>query len=611
MKIKIWFWILCAFILISIFSIWKINFDKNNRSDINKKNWQEIYKMNEIKVKNEGYSVDNLPDSVKYFKYIDSFQMDGENLDIFPTESGFMIPNNGRPFIMHSWKDGHILWKVNEDKGSGWWSIPGGAWENDNNSSFAVSESGEYLAVSTIEDDGIHVRCWKNGKRYNDFLVVTLNKKNRSPVLSRVAITEEGQCLLWYYFSGHDDEKKLLIIKKNRIVAKCKLTKEILSGGVLAVDGYEYGLKNNLYRIEIKDSQVIFKRISNKVLPCEKFPGNYLFSENGAVYNEKGLLHKPDSLYNIEANFKDKMINGWTTQWRIFQRKKNVFEIFSIVDKKKWYFSGKDNEDAVAVSANGKFVLTHEYGERPMNSKDEIWLYEYPDIQRAVLRYDYEETVPFDGGRVVGQGCYNWILSPDGQSVILKYQYMGIGGTARLYHVQLTNKVPMKNKQVSKMKWLNYSGQSVDELISLESEYRTDSLVIAVEDAILNKSQKKKLSAEELVILAVEALEREVNNGGYNQFFLNPSGKYTPIIVDSLKKIGCPSTAKITESAIHTLGITGNITVDSVEYAISAGNEERDDKLNECDTEFLKYTEDIAESLWKYIKNNKEKIKLP
>ena len=61
-----------------------------------------------------------------------------------------------------------------------------------------------------------------------------------------------------------------------------------------------------------------------------------------------------------------------------------------------------------------------------------------------------------------------------------------------------------------------YSGQSADQLLSLEGMYRIDSLVRAFEQAITQKAQRggvQSLTDEERIVLAVEALEREVNNG--------------------------------------------------------------------------------------------------
>src|SRR5579863_2130168 len=98
-----------------------------------------------------------------------------------------------------------------------------------------------------------------------------------------------------------------------------------------------------------------------------------------------------------------------------------------------------------------------------------------------------------------------------------------------------------------------YSGQSVDELISLESEYRVDSLVLAFEEGIIQKFKREGengLSEPERVILAIEALEREVNNGGYSQFFENSSRYFAPWIVWALETIGCPQTARISQRAI-------------------------------------------------------------
>ena len=74
-------------------------------------------------------------------------------------------------------------------------------------------------------------------------------------------------------------------------------------------------------------------------------------------------------------------------------------------------------------------------------------------------------------------------------------------------------------ESVADLPWFDgYSGQSVDELLSLKGRYRTDSIVVAFEQALSQKSAKRGDSAlrtEELAVLAIEALEREVNNGGY------------------------------------------------------------------------------------------------
>jgi hypothetical protein len=162
------------------------------------------------------------------------------------------------------------------------------------------------------------------------------------------------------------------------------------------------------------------------------------------------------------------------------------------------------------------------------------------------------------------------------------------------------------------LKWLEgYNGETTDELIGMEGRCRTDSLVVAFEQAIEQKSVRvgdDRLTIEERVILAVEALEREVNNGGYDQFFINSSRGYAPIIVDALRRIGCPRTAEITQRAVAIMQ-RFPISDEEIDGLEMEENEERQSVLEECDASYFEASEDIAESLFAYIKANRAKIK--
>ena len=160
--------------------------------------------------------------------------------------------------------------------------------------------------------------------------------------------------------------------------------------------------------------------------------------------------------------------------------------------------------------------------------------------------------------------------------------------------------------------WLDaYSGQSADQLLSLEGKYRIDSLVLAFEQAIGQKAQRgglQSLTDEERVVLAIEALEREVNNGGYDQFFVNSSREFVPTIVGALQRIGCKKTATITQRAITALGIS-ELTSEAIGAAMAGDNEQRLAKLNRCDDSYYKSAEPIAERLFAFIKANKTNIR--
>lgn len=167
---------------------------------------------------------------------------------------------------------------------------------------------------------------------------------------------------------------------------------------------------------------------------------------------------------------------------------------------------------------------------------------------------------------------------------------------------------------MGELKWLDgYSGQTTDELIALEDEYRTDSLVLAFEQALEQKAERvgqENLTEEEHVVLAIEALEREVNNGGYDQLFINSSREYAPLFVAALNRIGCTETAALTQHAIDILGIEGPVTVEAIDRVMEEENEARDQKLGDCDDRYYEAAEDLAFPLLEFIKNNRDKITL-
>src|SRR5439155_6192926 len=132
------------------------------------------------------------------------------------------------------------------------------------------------------------------------------------------------------------------------------------------------------------------------------------------------------------------------------------------------------------------------------------------------------------GRLCIGGGCPRWggvhwaVASLEGNDQVpKKYRVQDLSMTAPTMKDsvrRVTERVAAHMKSRPGPKWLNgYSDQSVEQLLSLEGEYRTDSLVLAFEEAINQKAQREgmqSLTEEERIVLAVEALEREVNNGG-------------------------------------------------------------------------------------------------
>lgn len=155
----------------------------------------------------------------------------------------------------------------------------------------------------------------------------------------------------------------------------------------------------------------------------------------------------------------------------------------------------------------------------------------------------------------------------------------------------------------------SYKGQSADQLIALSSGYRIDSLVLAFEQALeQKKASGKKLSQPETDILAIEAMEREINNGGYRQFFTNAPGAYAAVLPSALERIGCPLAAKIAGEALSSLKISGPVTAAKVESAVAKLDDKTAAELGKLDARYFQNTEPIAEKLFAYIQAKRKEI---
>ena len=156
----------------------------------------------------------------------------------------------------------------------------------------------------------------------------------------------------------------------------------------------------------------------------------------------------------------------------------------------------------------------------------------------------------------------------------------------------------------------HYTGQTTRELIALKDAFRINSIILAFEEAI-DKKDRTDLSRVELIVLAVESLEREVNNGGYHQFFINTSREFAGLIVEALREIGCSNCAAITEDALAVLKVENVSDIRAVEQAAHELTAEEVEKLDACDERYYRNKEAIADSLFSFIEQNSEQIRIP
>jgi hypothetical protein len=103
------------------------------------------------------------------------------------------------------------------------------------------------------------------------------------------------------------------------------------------------------------------------------------------------------------------------------------------------------------------------------------------------------------------------------------------------------------------------------------------------------------------VIDLIEAVEGEVNNGGFHQFFYNNAGDDTAEIIKALETIGAAKTADIVKRAASMFPggmppkdrfARQDILLEKYPYAVA---------FQELDEDFYKYPDDLRALLARYV----------
>ncbi|WP_298521191.1 DMP19 family protein [uncultured Kordia sp.] len=154
--------------------------------------------------------------------------------------------------------------------------------------------------------------------------------------------------------------------------------------------------------------------------------------------------------------------------------------------------------------------------------------------------------------------------------------------------------------------------KSLDEILQLEDATET---VIQIDELLWGKSKNdtnfESLNDYEKNVLFIGMLEREVNNGGFDQYFFNSSGEYAHETLTALKDINAPKMAAILHQAIKifpTVPIPKN--AEARRECMEKISETITDNWDSLDNEFYQYPENLTELSIEYVKNNKSKFQL-
>jgi hypothetical protein len=123
------------------------------------------------------------------------------------------------------------------------------------------------------------------------------------------------------------------------------------------------------------------------------------------------------------------------------------------------------------------------------------------------------------------------------------------------------------------------------------------------------KEDFARQSSPQKVFSAVWAVESEVNNGGFSQYFLNDSAESAPFVVEALETIGAPKTAAICKRAITT-AFPGGLpqTPEAIRSAAADFSDEIVEKLEPLDQEFFAYPHSLTDLLFAYASQHPEEF---
>jgi len=118
-----------------------------------------------------------------------------------------------------------------------------------------------------------------------------------------------------------------------------------------------------------------------------------------------------------------------------------------------------------------------------------------------------------------------------------------------------------------------------------------------------------KLTEQQKNFYFNQNLEREINNGGFNQFFFNSSGDFAHETVNSLTVVGANKTAEILKQAIsqfpdHKVPSDRNDRQEILNQIEDAAN----DIWENLEQKFFKYEDDLNDLNLEYVSKNRDKF---
>lgn len=118
--------------------------------------------------------------------------------------------------------------------------------------------------------------------------------------------------------------------------------------------------------------------------------------------------------------------------------------------------------------------------------------------------------------------------------------------------------------------------------------------------------EMNELTEPQQLFYYIQCLEREVNNGGFNQYFINSSGEFAHQTIDALKRIGAHTTVDILQKAIDQFpDVKVPQDRDERNEVVEQIEEMANEVWNELDQQFYEYADDLNVLNINFVKEHK------
>lgn len=151
----------------------------------------------------------------------------------------------------------------------------------------------------------------------------------------------------------------------------------------------------------------------------------------------------------------------------------------------------------------------------------------------------------------------------------------------------------------------------VAEILQIEDDTE---FAIAMSDLVFSREAAvgyQQLTPPERVVFCLDALEREVNNGGFAQFFENSAGDHALETIEALRTLGAPRVGRLVAEAVAVFPDGPAPDRERRRRQLDRLDDRARAKLDQLDGAFYAYPENLTALERRYVRSHQEQFHMP